>query len=76
MTQETKAAIKILGTFHINGKVIDLKLARKEHTCTTCKQTIIPDSAYYHIVLAGSGLGSLKFPDRVHLRCIDKYLKF
>ncbi len=73
---ETRLGIKVLNQFRLNGKIVDLKRARKEHQCKECKLPIFKGQLYYSITLAGSGLGSLKFPDRLHLNCINKHLDF
>ena len=49
-----------------NGKIATPRNARKEHRCTECPDPIAAGTLYYEVVLAGSGLGSLKFPARVH----------
>lgn len=48
--------------------------ARREFACTECKGAIQVGDAHYSVVIAGGGLGSLKFPDRVHQDCLEKYL--
>lgn len=75
-TIETKAAIKLFGKFNINGKVIELRKSRKEHLCLNCGLPIPAKSFYYSVTFGGAGLGSLKFPDRIHLDCVDNYLDF
>lgn len=56
-----------------NGKVAKLSKARKEHVCKQCVLPIFVDDWYWSIVLAGSGLGSIKFPTRVHTGdCFEK----
>ncbi len=49
-----------------NGKIATPRHARKEHRCNECADPIPARTDYYEVVLAGSGLGSLKFPDRTH----------
>lgn len=58
-----------------NGKVATLRHARKQHDCKHCAIPIFPDTYYWEVVLAGSGLGSIKFPTRVHAGdCLEKEL--
>ena len=59
----------------INGKVAELVTARKTYKCDECGYPIVPHSDYYTVTIGGGGLGSIKFPDRVHVRCIEEYLK-
>ncbi len=59
----------------INGKVAELVTARKTYKCDECGYPIVPHSDYYQITLGGAGLGSIKFPDRVHVHCIEKYME-
>lgn len=70
---ETTAAVKTLDELREAGKVLTLRKARKEHQCSVCPEPIRSGERYYEIVEGGSGLGRLKFPDRVHLLCINKY---
>lgn len=48
--------------------------ARKYHRCEVCKGDIDPGMQYYAATIGGGGLGSLKFPDRIHLNCKDAYI--
>ena len=59
----------------VNGKVAELVTARKNYKCDECGYPIVPHSDYYRVTLAGAGLGSIKFPDRVHVHCIEENLK-
>ena len=58
---------------HSGGR-IEVKKARKEHTCNICELPILKGTEYYAIFYGG-GLGGLKFPDKVHkIRdCIKEY---
>lgn len=58
----------------VNGKIATLRRARKSHKCIECGLIIEPRTQYYEVILAGSGLGNLKFPDRVCEECIKSYL--
>ncbi len=53
-----------------NGKTATLRKARKQHRCSECPFPIFLGERYFEVVLNGSGLGSSKFPDRVHARCL------
>ena len=55
-----------------NGMIATLRVARKQHTCVTCRMPIYPDERYWDIVHGGSGLRGLKFPDRVCVMCRPK----
>ena len=56
-----------------NGKVGIWRRARKEHTCKQCGAPILKGDHYWEVTLAGSGLGSNKFPARVHAgSCLEK----
>lgn len=58
-----------------NGKVARLRCARKQHACKQCPRPIYPGQHYYEVTYAGSGLGSIKFPARVHYgHCLQKEL--
>ena len=75
ITVKDTIALELHGHVCINGKIIQRRNARKAHSCKCCGITIVP-GPYYEITLAGSGLGSIKYPDRVHSRCLDNYLDF
>jgi hypothetical protein len=57
------------------GYIATLRKARKAHKCHVCDSAINPGSCYYSVVKGGGGLGWLKFPDRVHLDCLEDYLR-
>lgn len=56
-----------------NGYIATLRGARKKHICSVCGFPIEPSQHYYEVV-AGGGLGWLKFPDRCHACCLNQYL--
>lgn len=45
--------------------------ARKYHHCTKCPNTISPGYEYYNRYY-GSGLDSLKFPEKLCLKCGER----
>ena len=47
--------------------------ARKYHRCEACKGDINPGDEYLAATIGGGGLGSLKFPDYVHLQCKEEH---
>lgn len=60
----------------LNGKIADRTFAqRKSFTCWHCKGEIPQFTYYYSVVIAGGGLGSLKFPDRIHEECIFDFME-
>lgn len=56
-------------------KIVTLRKARKEHGCKVCPLPIEKGMEYCEITSGGGGLGSLKFPDRTHAGCLEKYLE-
>lgn len=55
-------------------RVATLRKARKSHLCQQCHGLILAGSNYYALTIGGGGLGSLKFPDRVHECCLNGFL--
>lgn len=68
---EVKAGREVLKEIRLNGKIATLRQARKAHKCSECGFPIPTGTNYYEVVYAGSGLGSLKFPDRFHIECLE-----
>lgn len=60
-------------TIYHNGYIADPRKARKPSVCEVCYKPIEVGSDYYAVVIGGGGLGSLKFPSRVHLDCINDF---
>ncbi len=62
-------------TIVYNGKTFTLIKAKKEHRCIGCPHPILHGEDYWSITLNGAGLGSTKFPDRIHKGdCLSKYI--
>ena len=57
------------------GYIADLRVAKKYHQCEVCRKLIEMGTQYYTVVKGGGGLGWLKHPDRVHIDCLNDYLK-
>ena len=57
------------------GRIVERKRARKIHDCKECGEPILQGEVYLSITIAGAGLGSIKFPDRIHLVCLGEYLR-
>jgi len=74
MDTENRVAVDTPEILRVNGKIATLRRARKTHKCVECGLPIEPKTHYYSVTLGGSGLGSLKFPDDIHIECINKYL--
>ena len=63
------------GSILHKGRIADPHTARKGYLCSHCFETILPGERYYSVVIAGGGLGSIKFPERVHPSCIVAFLE-
>lgn len=57
------------------GRIATLTKARKPYHCSDCQEYILVGTYYYSVVIGGGGLGSIKFPDRIHIGCLDKYFE-
>jgi hypothetical protein len=74
-----KASLKPIQTIRRNGLIADIRVATYHNfTCAwhKCKRPIKPGSRYYSVTIGGGGLGSIKFPDRVHEECVDPFLDY
>jgi len=58
-----------------NGRIAELRRSMKFYPCAQCQKAIKPGDYYYAVTIAGGGLGSIKFPWRVHEDCISQFLK-
>jgi hypothetical protein len=72
---EMGVSLKVLNRLRIAGAIAELVKARKGHKCHICGLPIEQGEEHYCIYIGGGGLGSLKFPDRAHLQCLDDYSK-
>ena len=68
------ASHKALETLRVNGRICEGVTAKKGFKCRWSGLPILPGEEYYQITLAGSGIASIKFPDRVKAEYIDEYL--
>jgi len=62
-------------TIREGNAIATLTLARKQHRCVQCPKPILAGAYYYAIICGGAGLGSTKFPDRVHSDCLQPYFQ-
>jgi hypothetical protein len=72
-TAEVKAELKVMKELHVAGHIITVVKGRKRHKCATCGLPIESRETHYTIIRGGGGLGWIKYPDRIHLDCIDNY---
>jgi len=64
-----------LGEITNNGKHAKLvKKSQKAFKCRECGGGVPAGTSYYRVTLCGSGLGSIKFPDPVHIDCVESHL--
>jgi len=71
MTTEVKLAVVIKG----EGKIARLTKSRKYHRCGVCQDYIYKGLYYWAITTAGRVLGGIKFPEKVHPRCLNDYFE-
>jgi hypothetical protein len=55
-----------------NGKILTLRTAHKEHTCTKCPQPIEKGEPYCTAIICGSGVSGMKDVERVHVGCLGE----
>ncbi len=58
-----------------DGWIFTPRKARKGYLCKACHEDILWQDIYYAVTIGGGGLGSLKFPTRIHLHCKDAFLE-
>lgn len=58
---------------YFSGFVATLTRARKQFECCECPGTIARGEEYYAVTIGGGGVQALKFPDRVHVGCLQKH---
>jgi len=58
-----------------NGYIATLRKARTGKKCSSCGFPIEPGQEYYEVVAGGGGLGWLKFPDYLHIDCLNDYFE-
>jgi hypothetical protein len=56
-------------------RVFTLRHARVKHVCKQCHGLILPGQDCWTVTIGGGGLGSLKFPDYIHMLCRVPYEK-
>ena len=58
------------------GFIATPRKARKAIVCIHCHGGIIRQGEeYYRVIVVGSGVRGIKYPDRVHAKCIDAFLE-
>lgn len=57
------------------GIIAELKTATKDFTCKVSGEVIKAGTMYYAAVFAGSGIGGLKYPARIRIEHLNKYLE-
>ncbi len=57
------------------GFIATPRKARTTIVCVNCLGGVCQGEQYYRAVAVGSGLAGIKYPDRVHEKCIDEYLE-
>lgn len=67
-----KAAILPKIEWVAHERIITLRKALKEYECAKCPESIEEGSAYYTLVVTGSGVSGRKDADRVHIRCLER----
>lgn len=72
MDEETKAGLKALKELRIGGRILQMVTARKGYKCDECGLPIEPGEKYYRRYVGGAGLHNLKFPDHIHIACVEK----
>lgn len=72
MDAEIIASHRVLKELRVNGKIAQLVKARKDHKCSECGLPIEARTEYYRVYIGGAGLGNLKYPEHVHICCLDK----
>lgn len=59
------------------GRVATLiEKPRLPFICSECSQPLPAGDPHYSVTIGGGGLGSVKFPERVHVDCIYQHLGF
>ena len=56
-----------------DNRIATLTRSRKYHRCSVSQEYINKGSLYYAVTIAGSGLGGIKFPERVNNPRFTKY---
>lgn len=64
-----------LQELRMGGYIFTRRKARKDHKCKECPTPIAAGDEYFEVVIGGGGLGSLKFPSRIHIGCLNSYRK-
>ncbi|MCJ7743102.1 MAG: hypothetical protein MUO99_00875 [Dehalococcoidales bacterium] len=70
---EVKAELKVMKELRVAGKILTMVKGRKRHKCCVCPMPIEAGETHCAIIQGGGGLGWIKYPDRIHLDCIDNY---
>lgn len=55
-----------------HGRIVTLRKALKQYECAKCPEPIEEGSAYYSLVITGSGVSGMVDPERVHIRCLER----
>lgn len=68
---EVKIALRTFKELRIRGQIAALIRARKGYKCADCGFPIEKGEEHYCVYTGGPGFSNLKFPDRIHIQCVE-----
>lgn len=68
---EIRTALRTFKELQIHGQVATLDRAITGHKCSACGFPIEKGEQHYCVYTGGPGFSTLKFPDHIHIHCME-----
>ena len=68
---EVRTVLRTFKELKVRGQIATLVRARREFKCSACGFPIEKGEEHYFVYTGGVGFSNLKFPDHIHVHCME-----